>query len=106
MADTLFVACTRPTMKWGVPWDGVVVNAVATTVITIFVFGSPLGFSLFFAMHMGMRELCRVDPHFFYKWRLWSMTKAKSTTGNLWGGSRLQPSPSKIKRPTEVRSCL
>lgn len=106
MADTLFVACTRPTMKWGVPWDGIRANFILTGAITVFIVQSPLGFSLGIATHLALRELVRVDPHFFGKWRLWLLTKAKSTTGVIWGGSRLQPSPVKITRISDIRSSV
>jgi hypothetical protein len=33
-------------------------------------------------------------------------TKARSTTGVVWGGSRLQPSPNRIRKSSEVRSSV
>lgn len=104
--DTLFVAMTRPETKWGVPWDGIRANAVLTMLITVFFIHSPPGFLLGIGVHFGLRELCRVDPHFFHRWRLWGTTKARSTTGMIWGGSRLQPSHNRTRHAQDVRSSL
>ncbi len=106
ITDTLFVACTRPSMKWGVPYEGFVVNAFVTGFVTTMIIHQPPGFLLGIGIHMGMRELCRVDPHFFHKWKIWLQTKGKSKTQTLWGGSRLDPSPTRNTRATEVRSSL
>lgn len=104
--DALYVACTRPTTRWGVPYEGFVVNAFVTGFVTTMIIHQPPGFLLGVAIHMGMRELCRYDPHFFRKWRIWLQTKGKSKTANLWGGSRLDPAPTRSAGPTEVRSSL
>lgn len=106
ITDTLFVACTRPETKWGVPYDGLRVNAFLTLIITTMVIRQPPGFLLGIAIHMGMRELCRIDPHFFHKWKLYFQTKMKSRTVHLWGGSRLDPSPARTTNANEVRSSL
>jgi type IV secretory pathway VirB3-like protein len=105
--DTLFVACTRPTTKWGVPYDGLRVNAFVTLIVTTVIIKQPPGFLIGIAIHMGMRELCRLDPHFFHKWKLYYRTKMMSMmTSSLWGGSRLDPSPARIGKATEIRSSL
>ena len=106
VTDTLYVACTRPTTKLGVPYEGFVVNAFVTCFVTLMIIHQPPGFLLGVAIHMGMRELCRTDPHFFHKWKIWLNTKAKSKTQTLWGGSRLDPSPTRIATAAEVRSSL
>ena len=86
--DTLYVACTRPAMKWGVTYDGCKANFVVTLLVTTIVVKNPLGFIMGGAIHMAFRELCHIDPHFFSKWRLFFLTKAKSPDGAVWGGSR------------------
>jgi type IV secretory pathway VirB3-like protein len=97
---------TRPSVKWGVPYAGFVVNFVVTSFITMIIVGRPPGFILGIAVHFGMRELCRVDPHFFRRWQLYFQTKARSLTKHLWGGSRLQPSQAFSRRATDVRSSI
>ena len=104
--DPLYVAMTRPTMRWGVVFEGFVANAMITSGITVFIIHSPPGFFIGIAVHFALRELCRVDPHFFGKWRLFLKTKARSRTGVIWGGSRLQPSPTWVRRASEVRASV
>lgn len=105
--DTLYVAMTRPTMRWGVVFEGFVANAVFTFAVTVFVVHSPPGFLMGIGIHFGLRELCRVDPHFFGKWTLFFQTKAKSLlTWGTVGGSRLQPTPTRIHKSAEMRSCV
>lgn len=93
-------------MKFGVPWDGIKLNAGVTSVVTFVIIGNPLGFFLGVAFHMALRELTRIDPHFFQKGKLLLKTKMKSVTGHIWGGSRLQPSPARVRRAAEMRSSL
>jgi type IV secretion system protein VirB3 len=101
--DSLYVACTRPPMKWGVPYKGFILNGAVTTVIVMLFIQSPPGYLLGVGIHLAMRELCRTDPHFFHKWSLWMKTRAKAMTVHVWGGSCLQPSYSKIKAASEMR---
>ena len=83
---------TRPATKFGVPWEGFIANAIFTAIVTILVVRRPHGFAIGILIHFVLRELCRVDPHFFWRWRLFFQTKALSTrlTSAFWGGSRLQ----------------
>lgn len=108
-ADVLFVACTRPALKWGVPWTGFRLNFLMTAVFAFLVWGSPAGFLLGIGVHLGLRELTRIDPHFFGKWSLWFNTKAISTISMeplIWGGSMLWPSPPRIRRAELMPSCI
>src|ERR1700744_6287749 len=93
--DDLFVAMTWPSMRWGVVFEGFLANAFITAFITFFIIHRPPGFLLGVVIHFVLREVCRNDPHFFWRWRLFLQTKLRSTTGAIWGGSRLQPAPSK-----------
>jgi type IV secretion system protein VirB3 len=104
--DPLYVACTRPAMKWGVPFEGFVANAVGTALFAVVIIGSPPGFLVGFLVHFALRELCRIDPHFFHKWKLFFNTKMRSRTGALWGGSRLQPSIVNLRKAQDVDSCV
>jgi type IV secretion system protein VirB3 len=100
--DTLFVACTRPSMRWGVPYEGFLANGLITTVVVMLFIQSPPGYLLGIGVHLVMRELCRTNPHFFFKWKLWGKTKARSTSGPIWGGSRLQPTFSRTKKAAHM----
>jgi type IV secretory pathway VirB3-like protein len=92
--DTCFVAMTRPSVKWGVPLEGFIANGLGTFVFTVAIVQAPPGFLAGIGVHFAIRELCRVDPHFFWRWRQWGITKGRSLprTVRLWGGSHLQPS--------------
>ena len=104
--ETLFVACTRPAMKAGVPFEGWLLNIAATTVLTMGIAGRPYYAVVGVLIHVGMREATRHNPHWFALHRAWFQTKARSLTAHRWGGSRLQPSPASVRRAREVRSCL
>jgi type IV secretory pathway VirB3-like protein len=106
--DTLFVAMTRPSVKWGVPIEGLLVNGLLTGFVTVFIFRAPPGIALFLPVHFAMREVCRADPHFFWRWRQYFATKAKSglSVRQLWGGSQLQPSVDTVKKAADMPSAI
>jgi type IV secretory pathway VirB3-like protein len=103
-SDTLFVACTRPMMKFGVPLQGYVANVCVTMLVTTIVLQSPPGFFLGFAFHFALRELCRIDPHFFRRWYLFFITKMRSRTGV--SNSVLKPRYSRVRKWQHVRGGL
>lgn len=100
--DTLFVAMTRPTVKWGVPFEGFVANAILTGGVTVGIVHSPPGFLIGVCVHFALREICRINPHFFHQANLYQATKMRSLTKHIWGGSRLQPSPTQVRRAAEM----
>jgi type IV secretion system protein VirB3 len=102
--DALYIAMTRPAMRWGVPVEGVAVNVAFTAIVTCLFIHRPPGFAIGFFIHFVLRELTRHDPYFFHRWRLWYETKFRSQTSGQWGGSRLQPSPSTTTGASDVRS--
>jgi type IV secretion system protein VirB3 len=102
--DALYIAMTRPAMRWGVPLEGVAVNVAFTGIVTCILIHRPPGFLLGLLIHFVLRELTRYDPHFFWRWRLWYETKFRSQTSGQWGGSRLQPSPSITHKAEDIRS--
>jgi len=93
-------------MWWGVPHEGFLANALVTCAVAVLVSHSPPGFLIGVLVHFALREVCRADPHFFRKWTLWMRTKARSTSVVTWGGSRLQPSPVRIRSPQQVRTSV
>jgi type IV secretory pathway VirB3-like protein len=103
--DTLFVAMSRPAVfRWGVPFDGFVANTVGTTVLTLAIIHRPPGFLIGVVVHFALRELFRIDPHFFVKARVWHATKFKSFGRTLlWGGSYLAPAHHRIKSAKELQ---
>jgi type IV secretory pathway VirB3-like protein len=103
--DTLFVAMTRPAVfRWGVPFDGFVANTFGTTILTLAIIHRPPGFLIGVVVHFALRELFRVDPHFFVKARVWQATKFKSFGRTLpWGGSYLAPAHDRIRSAKEMQ---
>lgn len=80
--DPLFLAVTRPAMKWGVPMEGYFLNLFGTFIFGM-VMGSPLWWALFFVVHLPMRALANRDPNFFRELRLWLETKGSNIGGVL-----------------------
>jgi type IV secretion system protein VirB3 len=103
--DTLFLACTRPAMFWGVPFEGFMLNFCMTFLLGLWL-GSPAYWLLGVAIHFPMRVLTSIDHNFFRVWRLWLETKGAAIGSDLWGGSALVALPSKPRRrASEVSGC-
>lgn len=86
--DTLFLALTRPPMKWGVPYEGFVCNVVGSFLIGLWL-GSPLYWPICVIIHLPMRALASLDHNFFRVRRLQIQTKGASVGSDTWGGSSL-----------------
>jgi type IV secretion system protein VirB3 len=95
--DILYLACTRPALKFGVPFEGFVVNMCGTLIIGM-ILGSPLYWVIGIAIHFPMRIITDIDHNFFRIWRLWFGTKGAAIGGDLWGGSALSPLPVGLPR--------
>ena len=75
--DPLFVAVTRPAMKWGVTLDGIIIAAGLVAILMIAT-KNPLTLLLYLPLHAVMYGLCLRDPRSFRLLKLWFNTKAKS----------------------------
>ncbi|WP_133408255.1 type IV secretion system protein VirB3 [Parashewanella tropica] len=82
--DPLFVAVTRPAMKWGVTLDGIIIAAAVITVLMIAT-KNPFVLLLYFPLHALMYSLCLRDPAMFRLLKLWMSTKAKSVCRRCLG---------------------
>lgn len=78
--DTLLLALTRPSLLWGVPIEGVAVNAVVTMLAGI-ILSAPVWYrppELFWAMgvpvHYLLRRIVAWDFHGFRTIWLWLVT--------------------------------
>lgn len=88
--DTLFLACTRPAMKWGVPMEAFYFNLFGTALVFAVVGGgNPLFWLLFFAFHVPLVALSNRNPNFFHEAFMWMETRGRSVGGVLHavGGS-------------------
>ena len=82
--DPLFVAVTRPAMKWGATLDGIIVAAGLVAVLMIAT-KNPLALLLYLPIHALMYGLCLRDPRIFRLQHLWFITKAKSLGWRSFG---------------------
>lgn len=88
--DPLFVAVTRPAMKWGVTLDGIIVAGGLVTMGMIAT-KNPLTLLLYAPAHIGMYSLCLRDPRQFRLITLWLSTKAKSLGWRHFGAATASP---------------
>lgn len=88
--DILFIACTRPALKGGVPYEGFMLNFCGVVVAAI-VIGNPFYAIVGIPIHLGMRLLTEIDHNFFRIGRLWLNTKGRAVARSEWGGSMLSP---------------
>lgn len=101
--DTLFLACTRPALWWGVPHEAAVLNGMATMVLFILV-KNPLYLSFGVVLHYVARQLIAYDYNLFTVARLWFNTKARARNIAWWGGSSVSPLPTRpARKPGQVR---
>ncbi|WP_133406841.1 type IV secretion system protein VirB3 [Parashewanella tropica] len=88
--DPLFVAVTRPAMKWGVTLDGIIVAAAFVAVLMIAT-KNPFLLLLYFPLHGLMYGVCLRDPRSFSLLHLWLLTKAKSLGWRQFGAASAAP---------------
>jgi type IV secretion system protein VirB3 len=98
--DVLFLACSRPAMAFGVPFEGFMLNFCGTFLLGLWL-GSPLYWLVGIALHFPMRIVTALDHNFFRLGRLWLETKGASVRSDLWGGSSLAVLPA--ARPKTAR---
>jgi len=83
MADVLFVAVTRPPMRWGVTYSALLFNAVFT--MEVFLLTKNLLTLLIAApIHGICALLCARDARFFDLILLWGRTRMPAYFANYW----------------------
>ena len=95
---TLFVALTRPAMKWGVPYIAYLWNLFGTVFVSILL-GSPVYYGTGVIIHYVMKAVTRRDHYLWRQWLLWLQTKAKTQDG-----APLSPLPWRVTRPDMMGS--
>src|SRR3984885_3242096 len=91
-ADILFVAVTRPPMRWGVTYSALLFNLVFT--MEIFLLSKNLlTFLIAVPIHGVCALLCARDARFFDLILLWGRTRLPAYMGNLhlWQASSYSP---------------
>jgi len=98
LADPLFVAVTRPPMRWGVTFSALLVNLVFT-METFLLTKNLLTLLIAVPIHGVCVLLCLRDPRFFDLMLLWGKTRlpAYATNYRVWRASSC--SPMELSRP-------
>lgn len=91
-ADPLFVAVTRPPMRWGVTFSALLVNLVFTMEAFLLT-KNLLTLLIALPIHGVCALLCLRDPRFFDLALLWGRTRlpAYATTLRFWKASSCSP---------------
>ena len=86
--DMLYLACTRPATKWGVPVEGLMINfGVSYLAFEVLAHGNPLSLRgavtifCFPVTHMAMRMLHELDHNMFRIVRLAAETRGIAIRG-------------------------
>lgn len=91
--EMLIVGMTRPPMKWGVTYAGLLLNVMLTT--ETFILTKNLAWLLaFIPIHGILYLVCMYEPRFFELLRLWGMTRGMALlTGNVrfWKSNSYSP---------------
>ncbi len=88
--DVLFLALTRPPMKFGVPFEAFVLNGILSFFVGLWL-DNPFFWLIGLVLHFPMRIIASRDHNFFRVGRLWFLTKGQSMRSGVWGGSMLSP---------------
>ena len=107
--DMLFLACTRPAMRGGVPVEGLFINSVISYLLFLWVaranIASISGIVILVMCpvnHYLMRILVSIDHNIFRIGRLWLETKGIQ----FRGVSVLWAFPPKYTKAKDMTSCL
>jgi len=103
-ADTLFVAITRPPMRFGVTYIGLLANLVFTMEAFLLT-KNLLTLLLAVPIHGLCALLCARDARYFDLLRVWSRTRLLNHAGSLrfWKGSSYSPLALDLPRSTGRR---
>jgi len=91
-ADPLFVAVTRPPMRWGVAYPALLLNLVVTMEVFL-VTRNLLVLLIALPVHGVCALLCARDARFFDLLLLWAATRLPAHVGNVrwWRASSYSP---------------
>ena len=103
--DPLFVAVTRPAIKWGVTLDAIIVAGALVAVLMIAT-KNPLILLFYLPIHGVMYVLCQRDPRLLRLMMLWLKTKAKSIAWRQCGVATACPYRNTRNRNSMLRNSL
>lgn len=90
--DTLFLACTRPAMLFGVTMEAMGLNMIVSSILFIMA-GSLLYGLVALPIHGVCRLICSHDPNQFRILLAWIETRGRHRNARLWGGASCTPLP-------------
>ena len=83
----LYLACTRPSLTWGMPTEAFSMCMFAAGLVVV-VFQTPIYFIVvLFGLCMLCRQIVRHDHNAFRIWAAWMDTKLRCATADRWRGS-------------------
>lgn len=99
VADPLFVAVTRPPLRWGVAYEALLFNLVVTMEVFV-VTKNLLTLLIAIPLHGLCALLCARDPRFFSLLLLWGRTRlpAYLGTARFWHASSHAPLANDLPR--------
>ncbi len=104
--ETLWLAPTRPAMKWGVPVEGFYINLYVTFFAGMWL-GSPFYWLIGAFNLLPLRALACWDANFFRVLTVWKDTKLATMGVSLFGAPALTPlGAPRARSPEEYPVCV
>jgi len=102
--DTLFVACTRPAMAFGLPQEAFGILVMVGGEVWVLVQKPLIVGPIIGAAYLICWLLSAYDPHIFTALFLWLRTWGRcSINSDHWGGASISPTPSgRIRKASEL----
>jgi type IV secretion system protein VirB3 len=105
IADTLFVAVTRPAMAFGVPYGALLVTALLT-LEAFLVTRNLLTLLLALPLHATSWLLCLAEPRFFDLITVWGTTRARAGFKGRRAGRIVTYGPFAPRPRTPTQQCV
>ena len=99
VVDPLFVGLTRPATAFGVPYSGVVMEALLVAVVFLAI-GNPLYLLLIVPIHLILFAVGSHDPGIFDSILMWVKTAGRCRNKKFWNGAA-SFAPGKTKKWTK-----
>jgi len=95
--DILFVALTRPTTMWGVPYMAFIIQFMAVTLVFLAA-GNPFYLLLAIPVHGILYLISAHDPGIFDSIFIWMKTTGRCRNRRFWGAASFSPLCVKSRR--------
>lgn len=88
--DILFVAMTRPTTMWGIPYMAFIIQFMAVTLVFLAA-GNPFYLLLGIPVHGILYLISANDPGIFDSIHIWMKTIGRCRNRRFWGAASFSP---------------